>query len=76
MAQLTVYIDNETPLRIEIAAKRAKTSVSQWVKERLSSALETEWPEGYFEWLGALKEVDLERPAQPRSEDDLPREPA
>ena len=74
MAQLTVYIDDETRRKIEIAAKRADTSVSQWVKERLSSALETEWPDGYFELLGSLKGVSLERPPQLRSEEDVTRE--
>jgi hypothetical protein len=75
MAQLTVYIDEETRRKIEIAARRAETSVSQWVKQRLASALETEWPEGYFELLGSLKGVDIVRPAQPRPEDDVTREP-
>ena len=74
MAQLTVYIDDETRRRIAIAAKRADTSVSQWVKERLSSALETEWPDGYFELLGSLTGVSIERPPQPRPEDDVTRE--
>ena len=74
MAQLTVYIDDETRRRIEIAAKRADTSVSQWVKRRLTNALQTEWPDDYFDLLGALSGTDLERPAQLRSEDDTPRE--
>ena len=74
MAQLTVYIDDETRRRIELAARRANTSVSQWVKERLSSALETEWPRGYFDLFGALKDADLERPAQPGSAEDVDRE--
>jgi len=75
MAQLTVYIDDETRKKIEVAAKRENTSVSQWVKERLSSALETEWPNGYFDLLGALKGVNIERPPQLRSDDDVTREP-
>jgi plasmid stability protein len=75
MAQLTVYIDDDTRKRIEVAARRANTSVSQWVKERLSSALETEWPNRYFELLGALKGVNIERAPQLRPEDDVNREP-
>ena len=75
MAQLTVYIDDETRRKIEVAARRAKTSVSQWVKERLSSALKTEWPDGYFEMLGSLKGVGIERAPQLRPEDDVAREP-
>jgi len=74
MAQLTVYIDDETRTKIEVAAKRAETSVSRWVRERLSSALETEWPDGYFNLIGSLKGVSIKRPAQLRSEDDVTRE--
>ena len=75
MAQLTVYIDDETRKKIEVAAARAKTSVSAWVKQRLSRALETDWPEGYFEVLGCLKDVSLERPPEPSTEADSTREP-
>ena len=74
MAQLTVYIDDETRKKIETAAKRAGTSVSLWVKRRLSNALETEWPDGYFDCLGALEDARLERPESPRG-NDLRRDP-
>lgn len=75
MAQLTVYIDDDTRRRIEIAAKNAKASVSQWVKEKLREALESSWPTNYFELFGSLRGSDLQRPAQPRPKDDLPRQP-
>ena len=74
MAQLTVYIDDETRQRIEVAARQAETSVSQWVKERLSTALDTEWPKGYFDLFGSLRRVDFESPPVPRPEDDATRE--
>lgn len=75
MAQLTVYIDDETRLRIEVAARRADVSVSQWVKQRLTSALQTEWPTGYFEMFGTLPDGELERPPQGRFADEASREP-
>ena len=75
MAQLTIYIDDETRKRIERAAEQARSSVSQWVKSRLTEALERTWPDNYFELFGALRGSDLERPAQPPFDDDLPREP-
>jgi hypothetical protein len=74
MAQLTVYIDDETRQRIEVAARQAEVSISQWVKKRLSTALETEWPEGYFELLGSLRADDFESPPELRPEDDSARE--
>lgn len=73
MAQLTIYLDDETRERIEKAAREADTSLSRWVKERLVRALDTEWPDGYFELLGSLSDVDLERPPQPPADADLER---
>ncbi|MBI2119965.1 MAG: toxin-antitoxin system, antitoxin component [Elusimicrobia bacterium] len=64
MAQLTVYIDDKTLKQIDIAAKREHTSISKWVKVRLSTALETKWPAHYFDLFGSLSKEDLERPKQ------------
>lgn len=69
MAQLTVYIDDETRRRIETAARQARVSVSQWVKDRLATALATEWPDGYFDLLGRLHGSGLDRPAQSPGDD-------
>ncbi len=75
MAQLTVYLDDRTRTRIEVAARKARTSVSQWVKEQLTAALENRWPADYFELLGSLADSDLKRPPELDAGDDIPREP-
>ena len=75
MAQLTIYIDDETLNKVEKSAKLAKVSVSRWVRDRLSSIIEAEWPEGYFELFGSLSTEDFERPEQPVLGSDAPREP-
>ena len=64
MAQLTVYIDDETLKRIEFSARQEKGSVSSWVRRRLTTALDVGWPAGYFDLFGSLKNSGLERPAQ------------
>ena len=74
MAQLTVYLDDKTRRRIERAARESDVSVSQWVKDKLTQALERDWPAGYFDLLGSLKDSDLARPAQPPLSADAPRE--
>jgi hypothetical protein len=74
MAQLTIYLSAETRRRIERAARKAKTSVSKWVTERLEDALSSEWPSGYFELFGSLADERLERPPQPVPGDDARRE--
>src|SRR5688500_3903646 len=64
MAQLTLYVDDETRRKIESAAKEARLSVSAWVTHTLRATLEHSWPENYFQLLGSLADSDLERPRE------------
>jgi hypothetical protein len=73
MAQLTIYLDDDTRKRIETAARQAQVSVSQWVKDRLTQALEASWPANYFDLFGSLADSDLVRPPQPGFEQDTRR---
>jgi hypothetical protein len=75
MAQMTLYLDEDTRRRVEEAAAREQVSVSRWVKDRLKRALDAHWPPGYFELLGSLSEGDLERPGELAPGGDSPREP-
>ncbi len=62
MAQLTIYIDDATLLRIERSARQEKASISRWVKQRLTASLEEKgWPPGYFEFLqkSPCKGIDI-----------------
>ena len=74
MAQLTLYIDDETRSKIEAAAKTAGSSVSAWVAQRLRESVEEAWPKDYFDLLGSLATSDLERPKELRGQGDIPRE--
>ena len=74
MSQLTVYIDENTLKKINLAAKKEGESVSKWVKKRLEESLERGWPKGYFEWLGSLKDVDIKEPEELDWKSDAPRE--
>lgn len=75
MAQLTIYIDEDSIKRIETAAARENSSVSGWVKKRLLQSLEDTWPKEFLAVLGALSESDLQRPVEPETASDAPREP-
>jgi hypothetical protein len=74
MAQLTIYIDDETLAKVEKAARKEKESISAWVKKRLSGALVSEWPKGFFDLCGSLKDTDFSRPPQPDWSLDRKRE--
>lgn len=75
MAQLTIYLDENSIHRIEAAAEAEHISVSRWVKARLIRSLDGEWPAGYFALEGALEECDLRMVAEPNPAYDVPREP-
>lgn len=74
MAQLTIYLDDESIRRIEGAAARENSSVSGWVKRRLIQSLDDQWPQGYFDLFGSLSSTDLEEPSELNPADDVPRE--
>lgn len=54
MPQLSLYIDDETLAKIEIAAKINQTSISKWVAEKLRESLVNSWPENYGSLFGSV----------------------
>ena len=58
MAQITIYMNEETMKKIKTAARKEHDSVSRWVKKRLVKSLENKWPEGFFDLFGSLKDDD------------------
>lgn len=64
MAQITIYIDDETLKQIEQAANRENDSISKWVKKRLVSSLKKSWPKDYADLFGALQDDSFSRPDQ------------
>lgn len=74
MAQLTIYLDEQSIRRIEEAATAEQVSVSRWVKARLIRSLDGEWPTGYFALEGSLDDGALPMAAEPDPRYDAPRE--
>ena len=74
MAQLTIYLDDETAKRIEQEAKAQHSSVSKWVKSKIIQFFQKEWPEDFKTILGSLKDSDLQVPEELPSGNDTPRE--
>ena len=75
MAQMTIYLDDETVQRVERVARQSGSSVSSWVKQRLTEALDRTWPPGFFDLFGRLEDSGIDRPPQPDSGMDEEREP-
>jgi len=74
MPQLTVYIDEETLKKVQIAARNEHNSISKWVKNKLTEALVNTWPKDFFNLFGSLAEEEIERPEQLSMENDAIRE--
>jgi hypothetical protein len=74
MAQLTIYLDEESIKKFEAAASLEKSSVSKWAKSRLIQSLECQWPPDYFSLFGALAENNLQAAPKLDFAQDAPRE--
>ena len=59
MPQISLYIDEPTLRRIEVAAETEKLSLSKYVSTKLRKSLEDEWPEHYDELFGAAQDVTI-----------------
>lgn len=65
MPQLNLYVNDELAERIRRAADEADLSVSRYLAELVRGAVETEWPEGFFEEVvGGWQGEPLERASQ------------
>jgi hypothetical protein len=75
MAQLTIYLDDETQRKAKKAAVREGKSLSRWARENLSRAADEgrTWPKGYFALFGSIDDSSFEIPQELPLEGDAPR---
>ncbi len=74
MPQLSLYIDEETLSKIEIAAKIEKLSLSKWVVSKLKDTIEHSWPDDYELLYGAIIDNSFNPERTERFDDNVPRE--
>lgn len=72
MPQVSLYIDEETLKRIEVAAKTERLSLSKYVSRKLRASLEDRWPEHFDELFGAIDDKSFG--VDPILVADIPRE--
>ena len=56
MAQLALYLDNETARRIDEVARKNNMSRSAWVRSVILKQLDDKLPESFFEVLGSWED--------------------
>ncbi len=74
MAQLTLYLDEETQSKMRQAAESAGLSQSQWVAGLIRGRLETHWPQAFRDLAGAWSELPEAEALRSGLGEDLRRE--
>ena len=64
MGQLSLYIDEETLKKVEIAAKKENVSISKWITSRIKKSFKTNWDDDFFKLFGAIDDESFKRPDQ------------
>lgn len=75
MAQVTIYLDDETVAKLKAAANAAELSYSRWVAMVIREKTQNEWPESIVKLAGSWKHDADEAEVSTAMGDDLPREP-
>jgi hypothetical protein len=56
MTQLAIYIDKQLAERLEKTVKASGKSKSRWVSDVIKTALQDQWPKGFFDLAGSWQD--------------------
>ena len=74
MAQLTLYLDNETEAKLKETANSAGMSLSRWVANLIREKITSQWPVSVIELAGAWADLPTAEELRRDVPEDLPRE--
>ena len=74
MAQVTLYLDDQTAAKVKAAAKRAGLSRSQWLARLINERTATEWPAEFRELAGSWGDIPTARGMRRGTDRDASRE--
>lgn len=74
MAQVSIYLDDETAARMEKAARAAGVSRSRWLADVVRSRLAATWPEDVRALAGAWPDAPTAEQIRTDAGADVPRE--
>jgi hypothetical protein len=70
MAQVTIYLDEETEQKARAAARSKGVSLSKWVAERVRQGALSDWPDYVRELAGAWSDLpSAEQLRKPKGRD-------
>jgi hypothetical protein len=74
MPQLSLYIDENTLKKIELAAKIEKISISKLVVQKLNESFQDKWPKNFEKLFGSITDKTFDILERMSYENDLKRE--
>jgi hypothetical protein len=74
MAQVMMYLDEETEQVMRRAAERAGLPYSRWVAGLIRAAARETWPKEFLELAGSVPDAPLAEEIRAADAPDLPRE--
>jgi hypothetical protein len=74
MAQVTLYMDDDTMSRMRLAAEQAGLSMSAWLAQLVRERTRTEWPREVQALAGAWRDAPGAEALRQDEPPDLPRE--
>lgn len=75
MAQVTLYLDDETAARMKSAAKAEGTSQSRWLARLIRTRIADEWPAEVVALAGAWPDLPTLEEIRAGEREDASREP-
>jgi hypothetical protein len=75
MAQVMMYLDEETEQVMRKAAERAGLPYSRWVAGLIRAAARQTWPKDFLELAGSLPDAPVAEEIRATDAPDLQREP-
>ncbi|MBW1894504.1 MAG: toxin-antitoxin system, antitoxin component [Deltaproteobacteria bacterium] len=74
MAQLSIYIDENTLKKIEVAAELENISISKFVTKKINKTIEGSWPDNFDSLFGSIRDETFNIIGPVSYKNDVPRE--
>ena len=75
MAQITIYLDDDTEALLKAAVKASGQSQSRWIAEAVRSRARSEWPASVRALFGTWPDFPTAEELRANQPPDAPREP-
>ena len=74
MPQVSLYLNKKTYTKVRRAAEAESISLSKWVSKKLDQTIAAEWPDGFNELFGCIRDDSFKVPRRETFILDAPRD--